>query len=155
MEIPVYGRKRALAFTARFAPSFATGRRELYLSWVDRQTRRIAVARTADFSEYSEQVTLPISSDSPTALTSGRSGFLLAWAVIAPGRRSRAAALRHLGERAMPIVSGAAGMLVVAALIEAFWSPSPVPGTVKLAVGGVLWLLVIAYFTLAGRGRAP
>jgi hypothetical protein len=40
----------------------------------------------------------------------------------------------------------------MAAAIEAFWSGSSAPREVKLAVGGTLFLLVVAYVLLGGRG---
>jgi hypothetical protein len=46
-------------------------------------------------------------------------------------------------------------MFFIAAFIEAFWSPlTEVPPPVKYGVGIFLWLAVIAYLILAGRGRA-
>ena len=42
-------------------------------------------------------------------------------------------------------------MLVVAAVIEAFWSPADIPHAAKYAVGALFWLLVIVYLTTAGR----
>jgi hypothetical protein len=44
-------------------------------------------------------------------------------------------------------------MLVIAALIEGFWSPAPIPSIFKYVAGAVLWTLVILYLSLAGRGR--
>jgi uncharacterized membrane protein SpoIIM required for sporulation len=82
----------------------------------------------------------------------GASGLKLGTAVLAPGRRSRALALVEEGKRAVSIVYGFTGMLVIAAFLEAFWSSSTlVPATVKLIVGGVFWVLVIGYFAFAGR----
>jgi uncharacterized membrane protein SpoIIM required for sporulation len=91
-----------------------------------------------------------------TALVlSGVAGMKLGVAVLAPGRRSRVRALVEEGKRAAAIVYGFAGMLVIAAFLEAFWSSSSlVPPMVKLVVGGLLWLFVLAYFVFAGRGRA-
>ena len=43
-------------------------------------------------------------------------------------------------------------MLTVAAVLEAYWSPAPIPAAIKYAVGGMLWLLVFAYIAFAGRG---
>jgi hypothetical protein len=46
-------------------------------------------------------------------------------------------------------------MLVLAAAIEAFWSPrTEIPPAVKYTVGTALWLVTLAYFALMGRGRA-
>lgn len=84
----------------------------------------------------------------------GAAGLKLGGALIAPGRRSRAAALRHAARQAMVIVFGVVGLLVIAAFVEAFWSSSTVvPATVKYVVGGLCWVLVAAYFVFLGRGR--
>ncbi len=85
---------------------------------------------------------------------SGVAGMKLGVTVLAPGRRSRARALVEEGKKASAILYGFTGMLVIAAFLEAFWSSSTyVSGTTKLIVGGVLWLLVLLYFVVAGRGR--
>ncbi len=44
-------------------------------------------------------------------------------------------------------------MLVVAAMIEAFWSPAPIPAVAKYVVGGFLWVLVALYLGLSGVRR--
>lgn len=85
------------------------------------------------------------------AVLSGAAGLKLGLALIAPGNRSRAAALRENAGLAAPLLYGAAGMTFIAAFIEAFWSPlAGVPAGVKYAVGAVLWLVLLAYFALAG-----
>lgn len=85
----------------------------------------------------------------------GLAGMKLGTAVLVPGRRTRLRALVEEGRRAATIVYGFAGMLVIAAFLEAFWSSASfIPSTVKLGVGAALWLAVIAYFALAGRRRA-
>ena len=50
-------------------------------------------------------------------------------------------------------LAGAAVMLVIAAMIEAFWSPAPLPASLKYAVGGGLWCLVALYLALSGGRR--
>ena len=76
----------------------------------------------------------------------------LAQPLIAPGRYSRNDALKLAGKESIELVLGAALMLVVAAFIEAFWSPSTwTPIWVKYAVAGFLWSVVILYLSLAGR----
>jgi len=83
----------------------------------------------------------------------GAAGLLLARGLLAPGRQTRAAALRREALGAVPLISGAVLMLLVAAVIEAFWSAgTAVDPSVKLAVGALGWLLVGAYLLLAGRG---
>ena len=65
----------------------------------------------------------------------------------------RLEALRVQGLEAVQIAGGAAAMLIIAALIEGFWSPAPIPTVFKYAAGAVLWTVVILYLSLAGRGR--
>jgi uncharacterized membrane protein SpoIIM required for sporulation len=83
---------------------------------------------------------------------SGAAGLLLAAALLAPGRRSRLDALRENSREAVNLVTGAMVMLVLAAVIEGFWSASPAPAAIKYWVGLAWWLLVILYLSLAGRG---
>ena len=82
----------------------------------------------------------------------GQAGLLLARAWFAPGRRTRGEALRSEGRNAFPIIAGAACMLAIAAAIEAFWSSSGASHETRLAVGGVLWMLVLAWLGFGGRG---
>ena len=83
---------------------------------------------------------------------SGAAGLLLAKSLLAPGRRSRLAALRANAPEALLLVLGAMLMLVFAAVIEAFWSSSPaLAPAVKYGAGLLGWLLVAAYLGLAGR----
>ncbi len=43
-------------------------------------------------------------------------------------------------------------MLFMAAAVEGFWSASSLPAVVKRGVGSVMFVLVMAYMTFAGRG---
>lgn len=86
---------------------------------------------------------------------SGAAGLRLGSALIAPGQRSRKAALVAAAKPAVRLMYGAAGMFVIAAFIEAFWSPlTIVPPATKYGVGLVLWGVVIGYLVLGGRARA-
>ncbi|MFP4195078.1 MAG: stage II sporulation protein M [Desulfobacterales bacterium] len=84
---------------------------------------------------------------------SGAAGLILARAVIAPGNRYRSDALRRDAITALRLILGAAAMLVLAAFIEAFWSPAETPAVVKYLGAGLLWTLVITYLGFAGKGR--
>lgn len=85
----------------------------------------------------------------------GAAGMRLGWSLVAPGRRSRAAALREAGAACLPLLYAIIAMLLVAAVLEAFWSSSRwvSPGT-KFAVGGALWLFVALWLAFGGRRRA-
>ena len=85
----------------------------------------------------------------------GAAGLRLGYGLVAPGRLRRGDALRLAAREALPLVIGAACMLVLAAAIEAFWSPrTEIAPPVKYAVGALLWLVTLAYFSFMGRGRA-
>ncbi|MFK7815772.1 MAG: stage II sporulation protein M [Gammaproteobacteria bacterium] len=82
----------------------------------------------------------------------GMAGLLLAKPIFSPGNMTRADALKLMAKDAIQLVMGAALMLVVAAFIEAFWSPSSFVTTkIKYVIAAFLWLLVIGYFIFAGR----
>ncbi|MBI3866844.1 MAG: stage II sporulation protein M [Planctomycetia bacterium] len=82
----------------------------------------------------------------------GGAGLMLGNSLIHPGQRTRLESLRVRGLEAIQIACGAGAMLVIAALIEAFWSPSvAIPNPVKYAGGGVMWILVFVYLSTAGR----
>ncbi|MBN2489490.1 MAG: stage II sporulation protein M [Planctomycetes bacterium] len=85
---------------------------------------------------------------------SGAAGLVLGHALVHPGARSRLESLRRRGLVAVQLAGGAGGMLAVAALIEAFWSPCGAPSGLKFAVGALLWIAVIAYLGWAGRERS-
>ena len=86
---------------------------------------------------------------------SGAAGFKLGMSVIAPGSRTRKAALMAAARPAVRIMYGAAIMFFAAAFVEAFWSPiTEIPFVVKIAVGATGWILLLAYFLFAGRSYA-
>ena len=85
----------------------------------------------------------------------GAAGFRLGLAIISPGGQSRRSALVAAARPAVRIVYGAALMLVAAAFVEAFWSPiTQIPFALKVSAGIAGWTMLLAYFLLAGRGRA-
>ncbi len=85
---------------------------------------------------------------------SGAAGLLLGKALLVPGNRTRLAALRVNARDAILLVGGASIMLLLAAVVEAFWSSGPAPAPVKYGVGVAGWLLLGLYLTLAGRGSS-
>lgn len=84
----------------------------------------------------------------------GMAGLLLGRALIAPGNLPRGEALRAQARIAVRLVYGATIFLIIAALLEAFWSSSTaIPANVKYGVGAVLWLLVTLYLLRAGKEK--
>lgn len=84
---------------------------------------------------------------------SGGSGLRLGWALIAPGVYSRRRALQQAAQKAMPVMYGAFGLLLLAAFMEAFWSPRQFAPEIKYGVGIASWTLLYLYLLLAGRAR--
>ncbi len=81
----------------------------------------------------------------------GAAGIRMGMLLVNPGRWTRATALLLQSPSILMVVLGAAAMLVAAAFIEGFWSPSSAPALVKYIVAAVLWTGVIAWLGLAGR----
>lgn len=82
----------------------------------------------------------------------GAAGLRLGMALIAPGRRGRGHAFQVAGAQSFPIIAGAGLMLLVAAFVEAYWSPRQNVGPgIKYLVGVMLWSVVLLYLGLAGR----
>jgi uncharacterized membrane protein SpoIIM required for sporulation len=83
----------------------------------------------------------------------GGAGFLLAAAILLPGRRTRKRALMENGRRAIRLVGAATVMLLVAGTLEGFVSPIPSwPLNAKLAVSGATLILLVLYLS-SGRER--
>ncbi len=83
----------------------------------------------------------------------GMAGLLIAKPIFSPGNLRRLDALKHIGKDCIQLVMGAALMLVIAAFIEAFWSPSSfISSNIKYYIAAILWAIVIVYLMFAGRG---
>lgn len=85
----------------------------------------------------------------------GAAGLVLGRSIVHPGSMTRYESIKTRGRTAVKLALGAGGMLLMAAIVEGFWSPSAAPGAAKFVVGTILWALVIAYLALAGRNYDP
>jgi uncharacterized membrane protein SpoIIM required for sporulation len=84
----------------------------------------------------------------------GAAGLMIGYALVAPGRKTRIAALKERGRSAAIMLYGAALMTICAAVIEAFWSSRvDLPLGLKVTVGVVVSTLTIAFLALGGRER--
>lgn len=84
----------------------------------------------------------------------GVAGMRMGLTLVRPGPLSRRALLSQATLRTVPILYGMTVMLVIAAAIEGLWSPAKaISAQTKYGVGVGLWLLVIAWLALGGRGR--
>ena len=84
----------------------------------------------------------------------GGAGFGLGSAVLMPGRRTRRAALVERARSFFSLLAGAVLMLVVAGLIEGFYSPAALPDAAKFAFGIATAIAMVLYFGFAGRKAA-
>ena len=83
---------------------------------------------------------------------SGVAGLKLGAAVLIPGQQTRRDALTDAARIAVRMMYGIAAMLLIAALIEAFWSSARwIPPEVKYAAAAALWAGVFYYFSFQGR----
>lgn len=82
---------------------------------------------------------------------SGAAGLLLGWGMVHPGKLTRRESLRLHAIDAAKLASGAGFMLVIAALIEGYFSPMAIPHAVKYTAGAALWLLVYVYLVYGGQ----
>src|SRR5690348_9718516 len=85
----------------------------------------------------------------------GGAGFLLAAALLLPGRRTRKRALIENGRRAIRLVAAASVLLLVAGTLEGFVSPIPSwTLNAKLAVSAATLVLLILYLSSARERRS-
>ena len=83
----------------------------------------------------------------------GGAGFLLAAALLIPGNRPRAEALRENGRRAIRLIAASTVLLLIAGTLEGFVSPIETwPLAWKLAVSGVTAVFLAIYLS-GGRAR--
>jgi uncharacterized membrane protein SpoIIM required for sporulation len=93
----------------------------------------------------------------PAIYIGGGAGLILAAALLFPGDHSRKEALVARGRVGVKLVLGCVPILIIAGLIEAFFSPLPpatlAPGA-KFLAGGALFGLFLVYLLRAGAGPA-
>lgn len=86
---------------------------------------------------------------------SGAAGLRIGISLVNPALLTRRDALVEASKDAGLLMFGVITLLVIAAGIEAWVSPSPLPREIKWAFGTVNLLGLVAYLGLAGRGREP
>ncbi len=84
----------------------------------------------------------------PAIFLAGGAGFLLARALLFPGKYSRPDALKLYGAQAAQLAFGIVPLLVIAGTIEGFFSPNPaIPDGLKYLTGMGLFALLLWYFS--------
>jgi uncharacterized membrane protein SpoIIM required for sporulation len=98
-----------------------------------------------------------VSTHSPWELTaiviSGAAGIQMGYALVRTFGRTRIGNLQAHGLELLRQVSGAAVLLLIAALLEGNVSPSAIPLEAKYVLGATGWLLVLMLLAFAGRDR--
>lgn len=90
----------------------------------------------------------------PAIFLAGAAGLLLARGILFPGRYRRSDAIRFYGKKAAQLVYGIIPLLIIAGIIEGFFSPNPViPDSLKYLVGIILlaWLIIYCSGGEAGQ----
>ncbi len=82
----------------------------------------------------------------------GGAGLQMGYALVDTRGRTRVGSLRRAAPAIAQQILGAAAMLLVAALVEGFWSPSALPPPVKWSAAALFTVAVVLYLALAGRG---
>ncbi|MEZ4374935.1 MAG: stage II sporulation protein M [Polyangiaceae bacterium] len=81
----------------------------------------------------------------------GGAGLQMGYALVRTDGLTRTASLRKRAPELFSQISGAAFMLLIAACIEGFWSPSSIPPPVKWGFSAVMTTLVLVYLLFVGR----
>ena len=81
----------------------------------------------------------------------GGAGLQMGYALVDTSGLTRIGSLRRAQAPIVQEVLGAGVMLLIAALIEGFWSPSSIPAPIKWAASGFNVVIIVLYLALAGR----
>lgn len=84
----------------------------------------------------------------------GGTGLMVGTALLRPGKLRRSDALGNAARHAVVLAIGMATLLIIAGTLEAFVSPSSLPGAAKLGVGAITALLLYSWLLVGGRRRA-
>lgn len=111
------------------------------------------MATTPQRGNFFEFVTAHGPFELTAIVLSAAAGMRLGFSLIATGGYSRREALVRGGRQALPIACTAVALFCLAALIEAFISPSGVPYAAKASVAAASALLLMFYFVVLGWPR--
>jgi uncharacterized membrane protein SpoIIM required for sporulation len=84
---------------------------------------------------------------------SAAAGLQMGWALVKTDGLTRLGSLRSQAKELGHLIIGAAAMLVIAAFIEGYWSPSGLPPQVKWAASVVFSVFVTVWLVFGGRER--
>jgi uncharacterized membrane protein SpoIIM required for sporulation len=88
-------------------------------------------------------------------MLAGAAGLKLGLALLAPQRNPRLQALQQAALSIVPLIYGFFTFFLFAAFIEAYWSSKALLNPeLKYSVGIGLWVIILLYFSFAGRSHA-
>jgi uncharacterized membrane protein SpoIIM required for sporulation len=87
----------------------------------------------------------------PAIFIAGGAGLEIARGMLFPGMLPRKESLARAGGRGVRLLLGTVPMLVIAGVIEGFFSPSNAPVAMKFALAAVLFAALLSYLFLVGR----
>jgi len=82
----------------------------------------------------------------PAIFFAGGAGLLLGRGILFPGKYLRLEAIKYYSSLAAQLVFGVVPLLIIAGIIEGFFSPNPIiPDPVKYLVGLAIFILLVMY----------
>ena len=84
-------------------------------------------------------------------IVAGGAGLALGWALLKPGEKTRSQAFSDQAQRCITIVLGLSTCFLLAALIEAYVTPSILPDAVRIVIGLLALFAYLYYWTIYGR----
>lgn len=85
----------------------------------------------------------------------GAAGMRIGWALVAPGRLRRSAAVRDSGAEAVRMLVGTVPFFLVAGTVEGFVTPAGLPVVVNVLISTVLGVMFWVYLATFGRPGMP
>jgi uncharacterized membrane protein SpoIIM required for sporulation len=81
----------------------------------------------------------------------GGAGLMIGMALLVPGERTRREALLERGATAIRLLAGCVPLLVIAGMIEAFISPTPIHPGYKFAISAATAIGLLSYLLKSGQ----
>lgn len=79
---------------------------------------------------------------------SGAAGLIIAKSILIPGELTRKHALIYGAKKAVTLILGVVFMLIIAGIIEGFFTPLNIPAVIKLIFAGITAILLSLYFSI-------
>jgi uncharacterized membrane protein SpoIIM required for sporulation len=112
-----------------------------------------ACLRVGLFANLAEFVVAHGALELPAIWISAGAGLVMAEPMLFPGKYSRSIELKQAARRSVQIVIGVIPMLLIAACVEGFVSPSSLSGGVKASLGALMALVYLVFIIFAPAPR--